>query len=116
MGLVTLYLVWYVLCAALLATIGRESSVPPTWRDPDIPAGAEVVSVGEECGNGGCWGAIKIRPADGQSVRDLAGEMGLGPDSSLSYGWRPTNPASVSVFLPYGHRGERGLLTVGVSY
>lgn len=110
--LVTLYLIWFFINAAILALFASEGgAVPPTWRDPDVPAGAEVVSVSERCGNGPCWREIRIRPADGQDATDLAAEMGLS-DGSRTYGWRPTNPASVSVSLPYGHRGQQYLKVV----
>ncbi len=69
----------------------------------------------EHCSNGPCWREIRIRPADGQDVEDLVAEMGLDGNGSRSYGWRPTNPASVEVFLPYGYRGQTSL-RVAVQY
>ncbi len=108
--LVTLYLIWYLSYAAILFV--SEGALPPTWRDPAIPAGAEVASVTERCDNGGCRREIRVVPADGEDAEDPAVEMGLDGDGSRSYGWRPTNPASVEVFLPYGYRGKTSLRVV----
>ncbi|WP_299054785.1 hypothetical protein [uncultured Nocardioides sp.] len=114
--LVMLYLTWYLLYAAYLAVFSGEGALPPTWRDPDVPVGAEVVSVGEDlCGSGGCARRISIIPAEGESAGELAREMGLRAGVEETYGWRPTNPASVVVYLPNGY-GDGDVLTVAVRY
>lgn len=114
--LAIVYLTFSLVYAAYLAVFSGEGALPPTWRNPDVPAGAEVVSVEEDlCGSGGCSRVLTIVPAEGQSTRDLAAQMGLSAGSDRTYGWRPTNPASVSVYLLNGY-GDGERLTVAVRY
>ncbi|GIE31036.1 hypothetical protein Ait01nite_040810 [Actinoplanes italicus] len=75
---------WSVGFAWLWLT-GDEGALPPTWRMPDLPAGAEIVDDEDmACGSGGCTRLVKVRPPDGQSPEDLAGAMGVDRSQVLS--------------------------------
>jgi len=68
----------YWIWSAFIAFFGSEGLVPPDWRLPDVPDGAQVQSASKECASGGCWRVIELRPPAGQSPGELAVEMGMG--------------------------------------
>lgn len=100
----------WVLSFLWLQVFKTEGSLPPTWRMPEVPPGATVADESMECASGGCWRTITVVPAAGQSPEDLAREMGLSEDLSLS----PTlfDPASVYV----GADPREGRLIIHVGY
>lgn len=100
----------WVLSFLWLQVFKTEGSLPPKWRIPEVPPGATVADESRECASGGCWRTITVMPAAGQSPEDLAREMGLSEDLSLS----PTlfDPASVYV----GADPREGRLIVHVGY
>lgn len=100
----------WVLSFLWLQVFKTEGSLPPKWRIPEVPPGATVADESMECASGGCWRTITVMPAAGQSPEDLAREMGLSEDLSLS----PTlfDPASVYV----GADPREGRLIVHVGY
>ncbi|WP_433262278.1 hypothetical protein ACQPWR_22430 [Micromonospora vinacea] len=100
----------WVLSFLWLQVFKTEGSLPPKWRMPEVPPGATVADESMECASGGCWRTITVVPAAGQSPEDLAREMGLSEELSLS----PTlfDPASVYV----GADPREGRLIVHVGY
>jgi hypothetical protein len=100
----------YLLYALYLLVLAGEGSVPPRWRDPEVPSGAQVVSDTKECGSGGCWRQLVIRPTPGRTPGDLAAEMGLSGDEHQ--GWRWYDPHSVEIVVEVGDRD----LSVSVRY
>lgn len=60
-----------------------EGSLPPESAMPEVPAGVTVVERGEECGSGGCWRVMTLRPAAGQTPQELAAAMGLTGERGL---------------------------------
>lgn len=106
LALVLAELAW----AGWLAVMADEGSVPPGWRDPEVPAGARVVSETEECGSGGCWRQLLLQPAEGRSAEQLAAEMDLIDERSL--GWHVLDPHDVVV----GSTVVDGALRVHVGY
>lgn len=115
-----------LLCAGLYLTwstyiwlFASEGMLPPRWRIPDIPPSATVVSDGKGCGSGGCWREIVLDPAGDDTPRALAVEMGLATwdsyepyGNSVEQGWRPLDPASVSISAHEQH----GRLVLSVQY
>ncbi|SEE78656.1 hypothetical protein [Ruania alba] len=68
----------------LLLVVGaREGDVPPASAIP-LPDDAQVVSEELDCGSGGCWLTVEVRPADGQSPDELATEVGSAPSLELT--------------------------------
>ncbi len=114
-----------VLVAALHLAMGAhlwafasEGSLPPGWRNPDLPAGADVVTETTECASGGCWREVAVDPAGDDTPAELAAAMGLTPDDRYGFvthdrqGWRFLDPAPVGI-----HSEERGgALVVVVQY
>lgn len=67
----------YALWVAYLFMGATEGDVPDASLVPVIPAGAQVLSERVECGSGGCWWEVRLRPADGRTASDLAEQMGV---------------------------------------
>lgn len=83
----------YLSYAAFLFVLADEGSLPPRWRIPDVPSGSRVVSETKECGSGGCWRQLVVRPSVVQTPGGLAEE--LGTSASGRQGWRSYDPHSV---------------------
>ncbi|MCG5473132.1 hypothetical protein LADH09A_001020 [Micromonospora sp. LAH09] len=100
----------WVLGFLRLQVFGTEGALPPDSRIPTVPPGASIVDEGMECASGGCWRRITVQPAAGQTPEDLAHDMGLTEEQSLS----PTlfDPGSVYV----GARAKEGKLIINVGY
>lgn len=79
-GLAALYLVHL----ALLFLGAHEGDVPSANLIPESPVGVQPISEGKECGSGGCWWQVVLRPAQGQSPEDLAARMGVAKEQKLS--------------------------------
>ena len=112
LALALLDLAW----AAWLAVTTDEGAVPPGWRDPEVPAGARVMSETEPCASGGCWREVLLEPAEGQTAEQLAAAMGLTDERYL--GWHVLDPHDVvlgsevvddglRVYVRYGGRPQR---------
>jgi hypothetical protein len=96
--------------AAYLGLFAGEGALPPRWRAPAVPADARVVRETTECGSGGCWRQLLLRPTGATSAVALAAEMGV--TAEHRQGWRLLDPHGVSV----GSRVVDGDLQVHVGY
>jgi hypothetical protein len=74
---VALLLVATLLHAAFLWAFADELPAPPASSLPDVPSSVQVVDEGEQCASGGCWQELSLLPAEGQSTRELAVQLGL---------------------------------------
>jgi hypothetical protein len=74
---VALLLVVTLLHAAFLWAFADELPAPPASSLPDVPSSVEVIEEGMQCASGGCWQELSLRPAEGQSTKELAVELGL---------------------------------------
>jgi hypothetical protein len=77
--------------ALMLAYFGRvawlnlwatEGDVPPV-SSLSLAAGSELVSEEIVCGSGGCSAIYEVRPPAGQSVAELAEELGTTPQTTV---------------------------------
>jgi hypothetical protein len=59
----------------VLFVSAREGDVPPA-SVVALPSGARVVDDDVECGSGGCWRLVTVRPPSGVSAEALATELG----------------------------------------
>ena len=76
---------WLFAISPLVLAVS-ESAVPSV-RDLGVPAGASIVGTETNCGSGGCWIEVGLRPADGRTNSDLEKELGLrGGESCQSSG------------------------------
>lgn len=89
-------LVVYGIWAGYLALFATEGAVPPQFRGPDLPAGAEITSSHTDCGSGGCWREVTISPAPHSSPEALAEELGL-ERAEQRYPWSLRDPHTVLV-------------------
>lgn len=55
-----------------------EGDVPPATA-VRLPAGSELVDDDVECGSGGCWRLLTVRPPEGTSVHELSAALGTTP-------------------------------------
>lgn len=60
------YLGWFA-----LLTIGSEEGDIPPASSLGLPEGATVVAEAKDCGSGGCWSTLTVRPAGGSSSAEL---------------------------------------------
>ncbi|MEV4351333.1 hypothetical protein AB0J83_43305 [Actinoplanes sp. NPDC049596] len=104
--LAALWGLWFL----ALLVFGSEESLPPKSRIPDVPAGATVADQRQACGSGGCSWLLTVTPPPGQSPEDLAREMGVDHEQTLSP--RPLDPAFVAV----GSEVRDGRLAIYVNY
>lgn len=103
------YVLLYLVCAAYLLLLADEGSLPPRWRIPDLPSGSRVISETKECGSGGCWRQLVVRPEAGQTPGDLAEELDVSDGGHR--GWRWYDPHSV--WIGTSVSGDDLLVTVG---
>jgi len=55
----------------------RENAVPDL-DNLSLPTGTTIVAAERECGSGGCWHEVELRPADGTTNAQLLDEFGVG--------------------------------------
>ncbi|MEU4158008.1 hypothetical protein [Actinoplanes sp. NPDC026670] len=55
----------------------EEGLLPPEWRVPETPPRVVVLDNTHNCGSGGCWREITLRPPAGTSPEDLKRQLGL---------------------------------------
>jgi len=67
----------------LLSMGATEGDVPPASA-VSLPEGAEILGDTSDCGSGGCWVTLTVRPPDGQSAAALAEELGATPQLEIS--------------------------------
>lgn len=68
--------VWFAYVAGSHLLVD-EGPVPSSSFDPEIPAGATLLSSEKVCASGGCWRELHIDPPEGFSAQELAQEMGI---------------------------------------
>jgi hypothetical protein len=103
--LACLWVLWFL----VLLLSSDEGALPPKWRIPDVPSGANIIEESKECGSGGCWRQITLTPAPGQSPEDLAEEMGLSEERNR----RPTLFDPASVYVGAHPKGSQLIVYVG---
>ena len=54
-----------------------EAAVPAASALPAVPPGADRLGVTRQCGSGGCWRELRLRPVSGTSGSHVVGALGL---------------------------------------
>ena len=93
----------YLARLGLLFIGADEGDIPSAALIPAAPTGAQILSEGKECATGGCWWAVVVTPSDGQSLEDLAADMGVVEEQHLPGNfWDPRTITLGSQVVPDG--------------
>lgn len=63
--------------------IGRTEGDTPSASSLRLPEGASVVAEDRQCGSGGCWLVLEVRPPSGVTPDALATSLDLTPCGSI---------------------------------
>jgi len=66
-----------------LALFATEGDVPSA-ADIGLPEGSEVVAQTVECGSGGCWRTLSVRPPGAMTPEQLSSELGTTPQARIA--------------------------------
>ncbi|MFD1365428.1 hypothetical protein [Actinoplanes sichuanensis] len=55
----------------------EEGLLPPEWRIPEVPPRVGILENDKDCGSGGCWWRLTLRPPTGMSPEELKRQLGL---------------------------------------
>jgi hypothetical protein len=71
-----------VMRLAILDVFATEGDVPAASSIP-LPTGSDVVDESVECGSGGCWVLLSVRPPEGMTPDELSTELGATPQARI---------------------------------
>jgi hypothetical protein len=100
---VSVLAVLYLARLGLLFIGADEGDIPSATLIPAPPTGAQILSEGKDCASGGCWWEVVVVPATGQSIDELASEMGVADEQHVAGNfWDPRTITIGSRVVPDG--------------